>query len=56
MEGVLLTMAQEGASLGWDFRSGETLGLVWHSSQLLILRQNQESSVKRCFLGEVILG
>jgi hypothetical protein len=31
------------------------LGAVWHSFQLLILKQNQGSSVKRCFLGEVIL-
>jgi hypothetical protein len=27
MDGVILTLAQEGASVGCDFRSGETL--VW---------------------------
>jgi hypothetical protein len=31
------------------------IGAVWHTFQLLILRQNQGSSVKHYFSGEVIL-
>jgi hypothetical protein len=47
MDGVILTLAQEGASVGCDFRSGETS--VWIFCGL----ENDVKNLRKCMMGKM---